>query len=921
MCVYGYLCVCVFVHRKLPYYTYNISSLALAADLGSRYQPIMIEDNGDGEIDSEDAALSALLHERVVKVKQEIDWDLEEQKLREKRREKELKLKEVSSSDDESDSPVYPEVRWRRRNGRGKWAWTVPNSMSRRSDPKNYVQGGDPRQLVMMDPSSQTVATVALQPGLESDNPNVQDDTIIYSQHDNSVPLYSGQSFSRSMLDYTDTCTADSEGTDSAASGVPFDTAVRNHHRFQNNRSAFHRPDIRNEVISAGSPPACCDSNHRYRRKSEFLASVNSEAEIDQSSKAAVYIPTLDVHVPDYNEPHDTLPDNTTVNLRLCDPGPSTRHQRSPTGVKPCNNIVDVINIESQSSTEQDDILSGTASEAEDTRHFSTISRDHSSAVLSEARWDGNSEATCTSQSESESELETYPRPAWTRLYGGDDETGEELLLSGYESGYVETRTQTSIVVSSCSRSSSLSSTPPPSDDVMAPPPSGDIMTPPSSPGKRESTATSTLTTVKLKSLQLSLTPVCISPRRESKSKLLTSINPPLPPSRKPLREAQVEGEKEISKKVSTGVIQDGDEASLNPSPPVSSPTPSDTTARDGAIPRWKPSNAAAKDGDISQHRPIATTSAHLVPSTEPLPSNDSRNETSEMMAQDNLSEREDAIASCTTCYPWQSTESRSAICAHCPTGCSLCLPSSCSCHHTTCTYDNHMHSQQHTCSHNCLQVMSPRGPQNSGHTSPPSNGKNYTHSSLCCYSHNSTDITPAPCTAGNTCSYGDSGHALPTCSSNISEANPSTSPPSPTVELEHGGNHTHSASSRCTCTHISNSSWTSPSYTPYMQPSSSSTQEESHTHPIISPRSSHTLTTPHSCTSHSNPCMCRSPLQSPPSSHCNNGLSSRLFAMPTPQPMLPLNSLKRSREEDSELSSNSSENEISSPPTKRHCL
>ena len=905
----------------------NYTSIFFPADLGSRYQPIVIEDNGDSDIDSEDATLSALLHERVVKVKQEIDWDLEEQKLLQKRREKELMLKEgYSSSDDESDSAVYPGVRWHRMKGRGRWPWPAPNlltSIGTRSDPKNHVQeeGGDPMQLVVIDPSSQIVTTIALQMGLESeDNPNDQNETIFYSQHDNSVALYpdQSQSLSQSILDYTDMCTTDSEATDSAVSGVPLDMPVRSHHQSQNNWSALHRTDAQNEVVLAGSPPIC-DNNHRYRRKSEFLSSVNSEAEVDRSSKPSVYIPTLDVHIPDYHDPTHMSPDNTTANLQS---GPSSSHQRSPTGVKPFN-IVDVIKIESQSSTEQDEILSGTASEVEDPRHFSTrqpISRGHlsSAAVVREVRRDGNSEATGTSrsESESESELETYLRPSRARL-GGDNEMDEELLQSGYESGYVETGTRTSACLSTIalSRSPSLSSTPPPSDDVMSPPPGGDIVTPPSSPERRENgAATSTVTTVKLKPLQLSLTPVCICPRRESLSELLTctSANPPLPPSHTPLSKIHMaEGvqDKDVSKVVSTEVVQDYDRASLNPNPSMSSPAPttSDATTREENIPRLKPNDTTAKDRDTPQQCPT-TSSAHLVPSTEPLPSNHSRNETSELeTAQDNPSkiEREDAMAGCTTCYPpWRLTESD--VCAHCPaTGCSLlCLSPPCSCLHT-CTYNHHnMHSQR----------MSQEGAQNSSdHTLSPPNGKN-----------DSIDVTCS--TTGG--SYGDSGHTLPTGCSNSSEANPfSASPPSPSIEPDHSGNHTHSTSSCCTRTHVSKSNTnccsllTSPSHTPYVLPSSSSTQEESYAHPTSPCSSHHSLTTPHSCTNHSNPCPCCSTVQQSPPLHCNNGLSSRLFAMPTPQPMPPLNSLKRSREDNKELSSNSSENEISSPPTKRPCL
>ena len=909
------------------------------ADVGCRYQPIVIEDDGDSEFDSEDATLTALLHERVIKVKQEIDWDLEEQKSREKRRKKELMLMEgYSSSDDESDSAVYPGVRWRRRNGRGKWAWPTTNSflsIETSSDPKNYVQegGGDPLQLVVIDPCSQAIATITLQPGLESeDNPNDQDETIFYSQ-DNSVTLYpdQSQSLSQSILDYTDMCTTDSEGTDSAVSGVPFDIMpVRSHHRFQNNRSALHRTNARNEVVLPGSPPTC-DNRHRYRTESEFLSSVNSETEVDLSSKPSVYIPTLDVYIPDYRDPTHTSPDNTTANLQSCDPRPSSSRHRPPTGVKPFN-IVDVIKIDSQSSTEQDEILSGTASETDDPRHFSArqpISRGHPSlAVARVARWDGNSETTGTSQteSESESELEIYRRQSRARLaLARDNEADEESLLSGYESGYMEPRTRTSTrlstIVSSCSPS--LSSTPPPSDDAM---------TPPSSPERsrqEKGAATSKLTAVKLKSLQLSITPVCIIPRRESLSELLTctSANPPLPPSRTPLSEArahvaELEGgvaDKDISKKVSAGVAQDCDGASLNPNPSTSAPAPtSDATTREEDIPRLKRSDTTAKDRDTPQQSPTTTSSAHLIPSTEPLPSNRCRNETSDLeSAQDNPSEleREDTIANCATCYsPWRST--KSVMCAHCPApGCSLlCLSPPCSCLHT-CTYDHHniMHSQQHPdpgpC-HNRLQVMSQEGAQNSSnHTLAPPNGKN-----------NSTDVTCS--TTGG--SYGDSRHTLPTGSSNSSEANPpSVSLPSPSREPNHGGSHTQSASSCRTCTHGSNTNCCSllpsPSHTPHVHvlPSSSSTQEESHICPTSPCSSHHTLTSPHSYTNHSNLCPCSSTVQqsSPP-----RGLFSRLYAMPSPQLMPPLNSLKRSREGE-ELSSNSSENEISSPPTKRPCL
>ena len=540
------------------------------------------------------------------------------------------------------------------------------------------------------------------------------------------------------------------------------------------------------------------------------------------------------------------------------------------------------------------------------------------------ARWDRNSETTGTSQteSESESELETYRRPSRARLaLAGNNETDEESLQSGYESGYMEPRTQTrtrlSTIVSSCSPS--LSSTPPPSDDVM---------TPPSSPERsrqEKGAATLKLTAVKLKSLQLSITPVCVFPRRESLSELLTctSTNPPLPPSRTPLSEARAHvaelergvQDKDVSKKVSTGVVQDCDEASVNPNPSKSSPAPtSDATTREDIL-RLKHSDTKAKDRETPQQCPTTTTSsAHLVPSTQPLPSNQSRNETSELeTAQDNPSE----IAGCTTYYqPWQST--KSVVCAHCPApGCSLlCHSPPCSCMHTW-TYDHHnMHSQQHPdpgpC-HNCRQVMSQEGAQNSSdHTSAPPSGKN----------DSSTDVTCS--TTGGTCTYGDSGHTLPTGSYNSLEGNPpSISLPSPSREPNHGGSHTHSASSCRTCTHGSNTNCClllpSPSRAPYVQPSSSSAQEESHTHPTSPCSSHHTLTTPHSYTDHSHPCPCCSTVQqsSPP---C--GLFSRLHAMPSPQLMPPLNSLKRSREgEFEELSSNSSENEISSPPTKRPCL
>ena len=849
-----FMCACerVFLHRY-HHIIDNTSPQSCSTDLGSRYQPIVIEDNSDSEIDTEDAALSALLHERVVKVKQEIDWDLEEQKLREKRREKELKLKEVSSSDNESDSAVSPEVRWHRRNGRGKWAWPVPNSMSNigaRSNPKNDIQEegtcSPTKQVVMIDPSSQIFTTVALQPGFESDDTSDQDDTIVYSQHNSSIALYHGQSHSQSIPDNTGT-----ESTDSMSDAPP----VQNHHQFQNSCAALHpRPEPRNEVVLAGASPPPHDSNHRCRRGSEFLSSINSEVENDRPSKVVVYKPTLDVHIPDY-------PDDTTVNLPSCDSPPSDRQLLLPMRVKPCN-IVDVIKIDSQSSTEGD-ILSGTVSEAEDSQHFSTrqpmiSSRGRSSAVANkETKWDGSTGTTSTSQSESgESELDTLPRPSWIRQ-------GEEELLSGYESGYVETTCKTrniTRVASSRSRSRSLSSTPPPGDDVMtpppgddvptpAPPPGNDVVIPPSSHESQESTATSVHTTIKLKPLQLSLTPVCTSPQKE----LLTSINPPLPPIHTPLSEAQVAEVGDPEKKgaakeaSSSGVVQESNEAGSNPNPAMNSSLCGDsTTARDAGAPQQWP------------------VSMHPDPPSPSSP-NDSRNEMSEMhMAQNTLSETDNGTASCTCCL-WQSTGS--VACAHCPSSYPLCL-SSCS---STChAYTYNPHCQQ---CRDCIQAtMSLKGPTNSCHTSrslPQGENENGSPCSLCSSSHNiiqSTDhdVAPAPCTSGSGCD--NLGHTSP---SNVSDANSfSLPPPPPGVEVDHSGNHTHFASS-C-CAHFTM------------------------------------------------PCMCCSAVQPP--SHCNSVLSSRSFIAPSRQLALPSNALKRSRDNE-ELSSNSSANKISLPLTKRPCL
>ena len=78
----------------------------------------------DNEDESEDPALTALLHERVVRVKREINWDEEELKLREKRREREI---ERNTSSDESDSECSVAARWRRKR-RGNLARTVASA-------------------------------------------------------------------------------------------------------------------------------------------------------------------------------------------------------------------------------------------------------------------------------------------------------------------------------------------------------------------------------------------------------------------------------------------------------------------------------------------------------------------------------------------------------------------------------------------------------------------------------------------------------------------------------------------------------------------------------------------------------------------------------------------------------------------------
>ena len=863
---------------------YYFFALSLITDLGSKYQPIVIMDDNDSEIDSEDAALSALLHEKVIKVKQEIDWDLEEQKLREKRRKKELKLREESSSDEESDSAVRAEVRWHRRNGRGKWAWPAHSSLltSNRemmSGSNNCVQGGGPQHLAMIDSSSQIFTTVSLQPGLESEDPNDQDDTIVYSQHDNSVTLYP---VSQSMLDTTGTCSTELDGCEStdSISDVPLDVSVQNHQPFQNSCS-IHQPEPAptplNKLVLAGSlTHSIRDSNNKSRRESEFLSSINSETDLDQPSTTSVYKPTLDAQI---YEPTCTFPASRESNAIVSTPGPSNRQHHSPTStrVKPFN-VVDIIRIESQTSSTEEELLSGTASEAEDSRCFSTrqtISCGQSSAAaVNEPREDGNIQAI---SHESESELDRA-----SRIRPGDDETSEELLLSGYESGYVDTITQTSTHVSTLAspRSHLSSSTPPPNDDAMTPPPS---------PERQTSTPT-------LKPLQLSLTPVCTSPQRDGQ---LTNINPPLPATCTPLTEAQVAevggpednatnasssvasiGEtkmaanietireidqqhppsttNDVGKDVSTEFAQDCDETSLNPEPAVNE---SDTTAR-----------------DIHQQ-----PSTQVVPSTEPSPSNDNLTGAVEI-AQNVLSKSKDGIDGC-MCCPWQSPGS---VCAHCSPIFSPCL--SCACH--MCTYDHHCHS--------CIQMMSPK----IGHTSPPHKEN---HMLYCSSYIPSSNITLATIT--NT--YGDSTHSLaPSDISNLCSPPPATE--------DHGENHTHFASS-C-CSHISNvdvngSSPTSHAYShnmccPCACTQHSSTQEERHTHPM-SPCSSLILTTPPSCTC--------SALQSSP--YLNNGLSSQLFAIPSPQLMLPL-SLKRNRDGSEDLSSDSNSNgsEISSPPAKRQC-
>ena len=92
------------------------------AELGSKY----VSDESDSDV--EDPEVVALLHERVVKVKKEIDWDNEELKLQEKKKKKAIESKQCLSSDD-SDSDHYDAVGWcsDRESGRGNGAWPSTN--------------------------------------------------------------------------------------------------------------------------------------------------------------------------------------------------------------------------------------------------------------------------------------------------------------------------------------------------------------------------------------------------------------------------------------------------------------------------------------------------------------------------------------------------------------------------------------------------------------------------------------------------------------------------------------------------------------------------------------------------------------------------------------------------------------------------
>ena len=86
-------------------------------ELGSRYLPIAIEEGS--ESDSEDPDLAALIHERVMQVKKEIDWENEELKFREMKREKEELNYCPSSDESDSECAETRQCRTRRRRGAG----------------------------------------------------------------------------------------------------------------------------------------------------------------------------------------------------------------------------------------------------------------------------------------------------------------------------------------------------------------------------------------------------------------------------------------------------------------------------------------------------------------------------------------------------------------------------------------------------------------------------------------------------------------------------------------------------------------------------------------------------------------------------------------------------------------------------------
>ena len=455
--------------------------LSLVVELGSKYQPIVIIDDGS-EIEPED---TARLHERVVKVKQEIDWDLEEKKLREKRKERELKRQELSSSD-ESDSE-YAEVRWRKRSGCGNRVIRATDSASVGTSDSIYDKRGrdGSRQLLTIAQNKRDIMLAELHPELDPDSLN---ETIAYSQEDHSSTQYSRQLLSP-LLDITGAYMTEREDSE-CLSDIPLDIFGQ----------LYSRPELEstssvNGIISEGSLSS--DKNSSCMSGSEFLLSTN------HSTNTPTFKPTLEVHLADDScepvcrdalektiadratfwsseKPLYTLTSSENSSSTVCE-CPELRSTREDAlssygenlltrRVMNPSNVRTVIRIESQSSTDQDP-LSGIASGPEDSPTWQPFSRD---TYLSNP--------------------EVFSRPSQTLL-----EKDDALLLSGYESGYVcednPNSTPTPTFAQSTRRSSSTSLTPPPTNDDM---------TPPSSPESQKMT-TSTPVSFKLNPAQLQL--------------------------------------------------------------------------------------------------------------------------------------------------------------------------------------------------------------------------------------------------------------------------------------------------------------------------------------------------------------------------------------------------------------------------------